>query len=141
MSLNFRNNHCATDDKSSANAVTRAASPVTPLHSERSRLCSSTDQILVGPHDGASFYITNIPWLNGEPRAIIHNENGQERLQRFYPFHETDHLTTGWSTPLVLEHGRKHQVVVNATGKVRSYDLTNGKEIRSCAGQTVNAIP
>ncbi len=48
---------------------------------------------------------------------------------------------TGWSTPLVVEHGGKQQVVVNATGKVRSYDLADGKEIWSCAGQTVNAIP
>jgi len=48
---------------------------------------------------------------------------------------------TGWSTPLIIEHGGKQQVVVNATGKVRSYDLATGKEIWSCAGQTVNAIP
>jgi outer membrane protein assembly factor BamB len=48
---------------------------------------------------------------------------------------------TGWSTPLVVEHGGQAQVVVNATGKVRSYDLATGKEIWSCAGQTVNAIP
>ncbi len=48
---------------------------------------------------------------------------------------------TGWSTPLVIEHAGEQEVVVNATGKVRSYDLANGKEIWSCAGQTVNAIP
>jgi outer membrane protein assembly factor BamB len=48
---------------------------------------------------------------------------------------------TGWSTPLVVEHGGKQQVIVNATGKVRSYDLADGKEIWSCAGQTPNAIP
>jgi len=32
-------------------------------------------------------------------------------------------------------------VIVNATGKVRSYDFETGKEIWSCAGQTANAIP
>jgi len=48
---------------------------------------------------------------------------------------------TGWSTPLVVEHAGKQQVVVNATGKVRSYDLATGKELWSCAGQSVNAIP
>ncbi len=48
---------------------------------------------------------------------------------------------TGWSTPLIVDYAGKPQVVVNATGKVRSYDLANGKEIWSCAGQTVNAIP
>ena len=48
---------------------------------------------------------------------------------------------TGWSTPVVLEQAGKQQVVVNATGKVRSYDLATGKELWSCAGQTANAIP
>lgn len=48
---------------------------------------------------------------------------------------------TGWSTPLVVEHGKKFQVVVNATGKVRSYDFESGKELWSCSGQTANAIP
>ena len=48
---------------------------------------------------------------------------------------------TGWSTPLIVEHDGKRQIVVNATGKVRSYDLTTGKELWSCAGQTANAIP
>jgi len=48
---------------------------------------------------------------------------------------------TGWSTPLVVEHGNKPQVVVNATKKSRSYDLATGTEIWSCGGQTANAIP
>jgi len=48
---------------------------------------------------------------------------------------------TGWSTPLVVQHAGKQQVVVNATEKVRSYDLETGKELWSCAGQTANAIP
>ena len=48
---------------------------------------------------------------------------------------------TGWSTPLVIDYDGKAQAVVNATGKVRSYDLGTGKEIWSCAGQTANAIP
>jgi outer membrane protein assembly factor BamB len=48
---------------------------------------------------------------------------------------------TGWSTPLILEYNGQKQVVVNATKKVRSYDLATGKEIWSCSGQTANAIP
>jgi outer membrane protein assembly factor BamB len=48
---------------------------------------------------------------------------------------------TTWSTPLIVEHGGKFQVIVNATRKVRSYDLASGKELWSCAGQTANAIP
>jgi outer membrane protein assembly factor BamB len=48
---------------------------------------------------------------------------------------------TGWSTPLIVEHDKKLQVVVNATRKVRSYDFETGNEIWSCSGQTANAIP
>ena len=48
---------------------------------------------------------------------------------------------TGWSTPLIVEFNGRKQVVVNATGKVRSYDFETGKELWSCGGQTVNAIP
>jgi len=48
---------------------------------------------------------------------------------------------TGWSTPLIVKFNGQKQVVVNATGKVRSYDLASGKELWSCGGQTANAIP
>lgn len=48
---------------------------------------------------------------------------------------------TGWSTPLIVQHDGKLQVVVNATAKVRSYDLQTGAEIWNCGGQTANAIP
>ena len=30
---------------------------------------------------------------------------------------------TGWATPLVVEHDGRTQVIVNATKRVRSYDL------------------
>ncbi len=48
---------------------------------------------------------------------------------------------TTWSTPLIVEHGGKKQIVVNATKAVRSYDVATGELIWHCAGQTVNAIP
>lgn len=48
---------------------------------------------------------------------------------------------TGWSTPLVVEAGGKAQAIVNATGKIRSYDLATGAEVWSCGGMTANAIP
>jgi outer membrane protein assembly factor BamB len=48
---------------------------------------------------------------------------------------------TGWSTPLIVENAGKPQVIINATGKVRAYDLVTGDELWSCAGQTTNAIP
>jgi outer membrane protein assembly factor BamB len=48
---------------------------------------------------------------------------------------------TTWSTPLIVEHAGKAQVVVNATRKIRSYDLATGKQIWECGGMTSNAIP
>lgn len=48
---------------------------------------------------------------------------------------------TSWSTPHVVEVGGQRQVVVNATGKVRSYDLATGKVVWEVGGMTANAIP
>lgn len=48
---------------------------------------------------------------------------------------------TGWSTPLIVEFDHRQQVIVNATHKIRSYDLATGREIWECGGQTANAIP
>lgn len=48
---------------------------------------------------------------------------------------------TSWATPLIVEHGGKTQVIVNATAKVRSYDLKTGEELWNIGGQTANVIP
>lgn len=48
---------------------------------------------------------------------------------------------TSWSTPLVVEYNGKKQIVVSATGKVRSYEPASGKVIWECAGLTRNVIP
>ncbi len=48
---------------------------------------------------------------------------------------------TGWSTPLIIVHNGQRQVIVNATHRVRSYDLATGKQLWECGGQTANAIP
>jgi outer membrane protein assembly factor BamB len=48
---------------------------------------------------------------------------------------------TGWTTPLFLKRGEGTEVVLSATGKIRSYDLADGKLRWECAGMTANAIP
>lgn len=48
---------------------------------------------------------------------------------------------TSWSTPLIVEHGGKTQVITAATGKIRSYDLANGDLIWECGGLFSNVIP
>ncbi len=48
---------------------------------------------------------------------------------------------TSWSTPLVVDPEGKAQVVVAATGKIRSYDPASGKLNWECGGLTRNVIP
>ena len=48
---------------------------------------------------------------------------------------------TSWSTPLIVEHEDKPQVVVSATNRTRSYDLASGKLLWECSGMTANTIP
>lgn len=48
---------------------------------------------------------------------------------------------TSWSTPLIVEYNGTAQVIVNATAKVRSYELSSGKELWSVGPLTQNAIP
>jgi outer membrane protein assembly factor BamB len=48
---------------------------------------------------------------------------------------------TSWSTPLVIEHKGRHQVVIGATSKTRSYDLETGELIWECSGLGSNVIP
>jgi outer membrane protein assembly factor BamB len=48
---------------------------------------------------------------------------------------------TNWSTPLVVEHGGRKQIVVSASEKVRSYDFETGKLTWECAGLGANTIP
>lgn len=45
---------------------------------------------------------------------------------------------TSWSTPLVVEHEAKPQIIVSATKRVRGYDLATGVQLWECAGLTDN---
>lgn len=47
---------------------------------------------------------------------------------------------TSWATPLVVSQGGREQVVVNATNRVRAYDLATGQVLWQCGGQTTNVI-
>lgn len=48
---------------------------------------------------------------------------------------------TSWSTPLVLERDGKRQVIVSATKRIRSYDVSSGTLLWECGGMTTNVIP
>ena len=47
---------------------------------------------------------------------------------------------TSWSTPLVIEHAGRPQIVVSATKRVRGYDFATGKELWECDGLTDNVV-
>ncbi|NBQ25196.1 MAG: hypothetical protein EBU26_13240 [Verrucomicrobia bacterium] len=48
--------------------------------------------------------------------------------------------STSWSTPLILEHAGRHQVIIAATGRIRSYDLETGQELWQCGGLSRNVV-
>jgi len=52
---------------------------------------------------------------------------------------ERDELTS-WSTPLIVEHEGKPQVIVSATRRVRAYDLADGKVLWECGGLSGNVV-
>ena len=82
------------------------------------------DTIVVNwDHEGEDFIVA------------LDKKTGKERWRQ-----QRDEPTT-WSTPLVVEHGGKAQVVVCATNKIRSYDLATGAQIWECGGMTTNVIP
>ena len=53
---------------------------------------------------------------------------------------ERDEVTS-WSTPIVVKHAGRRQVIVNATGRTRGYDLSTGDLLWEAGGMTVNTIP
>lgn len=48
---------------------------------------------------------------------------------------------SSWSTPLVVEHGGKKQLVVSADTKVKAYDIDTGAVVWEVAGIGTNPIP
>ncbi|MDH3403298.1 MAG: PQQ-like beta-propeller repeat protein [Acidobacteriota bacterium] len=74
-------------------------------------------------HEGDSFLVA------------LDKRDGREVWRR-----ERDEITS-WATPLLVAEGGRQQVVVNATGRVRGYDLETGEPLWEAGGQTVNVVP
>ncbi|MCG8403851.1 MAG: PQQ-like beta-propeller repeat protein [Phycisphaerales bacterium] len=66
--------------------------------------------------------------------VALHKKTGEQlwKVNRDEP--------TSWSTPIVVEHEGKPQVVTASTGYVRSYDLKSGDVLWRCGGLTSNVI-
>lgn len=74
-------------------------------------------------HEGADFVVA------------LDRKTGREiwRTERDEP--------TSWATPIVVTHEGKAQVIVNATNRVKGYDLATGKALWEAGGMTANVIP
>lgn len=83
--------------------------------------------VLLFDHDGAH--------EEGSFIVAVDKKSGKELWRT-----KRDEIST-WTTPLIIEHNGNRQVVVSATKKVRSYDLTTGKQLWECAGLGQNVIP
>lgn len=47
---------------------------------------------------------------------------------------------TSWSTPIIVDHEGKQQVIVCGTSRVRGYDLLNGNVLWECGGLSANIV-
>lgn len=92
-------------------------------HGEGSSPVLYGDTVIVNwDHEGDSF-VTALDAATGEQRWKVARDEG-----------------TSWSTPLVVEHGSRRQVVVAATQRVCAYDLANGALVWSCRGLSGNVV-
>lgn len=87
------------------------------------------------------------PALHGDTLVILWDHEGDDFLVALDKrtgkelWRQSRDEPTGWTTPLIVEHGDRTEVMVNATGKIRSYDFATGKLLWECAGMTGNPIP
>lgn len=94
-----------------------------------------------------SFGEGSSPALHGNTIVILWDHEGEDFIVALDTntgkelWRQKRDESTTWSTPLIVEQGGKTQVVVNATSKVRSYDLASGKQLWEGPGLTANAIP
>jgi outer membrane protein assembly factor BamB len=94
-----------------------------------------------------SFGEGSSPALHGNTVVVLWDHEGEDFIVALDARNGTElwrqkrDEPTGWSTPLIVEHQGKPQVIVNGTNKVRAYDLANGRLLWEVGGQTVNAIP
>jgi len=74
-------------------------------------------------HEGQSF-LTVLDTKTGDPRWKVNRDE-----------------VSSWATPLVTPYARGAQIVVNASKRVRGYDLSTGRVLWQCGGQSLNVVP
>ena len=92
-------------------------------HGEGSSPALHGDTLVINwDHEGESFVVA-LDKGTGDERWKVERDEG-----------------TSWSTPLVVEHGGKPQVIVSATHRVRGYDLATGEVVWECGGMSGNVV-
>ncbi|MBM3845675.1 MAG: hypothetical protein FJ405_05235 [Verrucomicrobia bacterium] len=94
-----------------------------------------------------SFGEGSSPALHGNSLVVQWDHEGEDFIAAFDKntgkelWRQKRDEPTTWSTPLILSHEGVEQVIASSTGRVRSYELTSGKQLWECAGMTVSVIP
>jgi outer membrane protein assembly factor BamB len=73
-------------------------------------------------HEGRSFVVA------------LDKRNGTERwkVDREEP--------TSWSSPIVVEHAGRRQIVISGTNRIRAYDVSTGDVLWECGGLSTNVV-
>jgi outer membrane protein assembly factor BamB len=92
-------------------------------HGEGSSPALHGDTLVVNwDHEGESFV------------AAFDKRTGQERWKT------RRERASSWTTPVVVEHGGRAQVVISGSERIRGYDLASGKMIWECRGLSVENV-
>ena len=98
-------------------------------------------QTRAGFGEGAS------PALHGDTLVVNWDHEGDDFIAAFNKndgkelWRKPRSEATTWTTPLIVTHEGKAQVVVSASERIRSYDLKSGEQLWECDGMTANVIP
>jgi outer membrane protein assembly factor BamB len=94
-----------------------------------------------------SFGEGSSPALHGDTLVILWDHEGEDFIAALDKrtgkelWRQSRDEPTGWTTPLVVTHEGRTEVVVSGTTRIRSYELASGRPLWECAGMTANAIP
>ncbi len=86
------------------------------------------------------------PVVHGDLLLVCWDHEGDSFLQAFDKrtgesrWRTARDEKTSWSTPLVVEHAGKTQIVVSATKRIRGYNFLTGTQLWECAGLTDNVV-
>ena len=95
----------------------------------------------------AGFGEGNSPALQGNTLVVNWDHEGTDFIAAFDKstgrelWRQPREEDTTWTTPLIVNYKDQYQVIVAATRRVRSYDLSTGKPLWECGGMTANVIP